>query len=778
MRNRLGWVVVTAVGVSARFALSADVDVLSNNVYRAAIATPPTDAAVAANLAALQADGSFNTVDYADTSASNWQPPKHLNKLNEMAIAYATPSSTYYHSAAAKSAVTNAYNYWVTKDYQNSNWFYNQISTPDKLGQAMILMQQNDMLPTANFAKAVAIVHRSATGQGGASQGANLANQAKCTVYEGIVRYQAPGASTTERANATSLIQTSYSYIGSTLATVTDLEVDGIRVDHSFQQHQQTIHDSGYGASLLSAVATTSGWAAGTSLGLSTTNARRMVDYILEGGPQWMVRGTTFDPLTSGRYWSRPGTTDAAAVLLGPVASASALSGGYRTGELEALEARLADAKANQVASPTLGPTGNRSYWISDYMAHQRPGYMLSVKSVSTRTNTPEAINGENLKGGYGTAGVNLVLRTGREYDNIYPTWDWYRLPGTTSERAAAGTGGAYSLLPDHHFGATAMAGGASNGNVGGSIYQMNEYGITANKSYFFFDRGEVAMGNSIKQTVANTAGGVVGTNVNQTLLNGNVVYSSAAGQSVTIGSGQTVAPANLRWVNHDSVGYFFLTPVSNATIRTVQQSGNWDSINTAGTLQTIRANVFSLDLGHGSLPNGASYLYAVIPNIAAGQMDAYLASNPFTVLRNDSFAQGVTDNVSGTSEITFFDRGSVTLANGIKLSQTNRYHGTSVIWDPNGSTVDFSFANVDGYASGNFTYTVNWQLIGTGAVWNAATGLTTLTFSPMTGTAAGSTFTRTFTFVGSPADVPEPAAAGGLAVAALLGRRPRRGTR
>ncbi|MDB5325671.1 MAG: cslA, partial [Phycisphaerales bacterium] len=327
MGKRIGLIVVAlAVGSTVPKARSADIDTLSANIYSAALATPPTDATVAGDLASLQADGSFNTVDYTDTSTGNWQPPKHLNKLNEMAIAYATPSSTYYHSATVQAAIVNAYNYWVTKDYQNSNWFFNQISTPDKLGQAMILMQQNAMLPTSNFTKAISIVHRSATGQGGASQGANLASQAKCTVYEGVLRYRAPGASTTEKTNATNLIQTSYTYMGTTLATVTDLEVDGIRVDHSFQQHQQTLADAGYGASLLSSVATTSGWATGTSYGLSTTDVHRMVDYILDGGPQWMMRGTTYDPLAGGRGWTRTGTTDSASVLLGPVGSAKALS--------------------------------------------------------------------------------------------------------------------------------------------------------------------------------------------------------------------------------------------------------------------------------------------------------------------------------------------------------------------------------------------------------------------------------------------------------------------
>lgn len=765
---------VAALAVS-RSGLAADVDVLAGNIYAAFVSTVPTDAAVAADLAAMQSDGSFSNVNYADTSTVNWQSMKHLNKLNGLLIAYATPGNTYFQSASVKAAAISAYNYWLTKDPQNSNWYFNQISTPDKLGQAMLVMQQQSILPAANYSKAIGIVDRALKGQGGASQGANLASQAKCTVVEGVVRYRASGASAAEKTAASNLIASSYGYIGSTLSIVTDLTVDGIRVDRSFQQHEQTLADASYGASLLMNVATTSGWAAGTNYGLSSTAVRNMVDYILDGGPQWMVRGTTYDPLAGGRGWSRPGVTDAAAQLLGPVTTAKNLAAGYRGGELSTLQTRLANSTGTQAASPTLGPTGNRSYWISDYMVHQRPGYLLSVKSVSTRTNTPEMINQENLKGGYGTAGVNLILRTGREYDNIGAVWDWYRLPGTTSERSNTGLGGSYSILPDHHLGKTAMVGGASNGSIGGSIYQMNEYGITANKSYFFFDKGEVAMGNSIRQSTANSAGGVIGTNINQALLNGNAFYSNAVGSITTVTSGQTVSPANLRWVNHDAVGYFFLTPVSNATIRTIQQSGNWDSINASGTISTVRANVFSLDLDHGTLPTAGNYLYAIIPNIAPNQMDAYLAGNPFTVLKNDALAQGVTDNVSGISEMTFFDKGSVTFADGTTLSQTNRYHGTSVIWNPNGSTVDFSFANVDGYAGGNFTYTVNRQLLGTGAVWNASTGLTTITFSPMTGTAAGSTFTRTFTFEGGAPNTPEPTMAGLILTGAFLCGRPNR---
>lgn len=58
-------------------------------------------------------------------------------------------------------------------------------------------------------------------------------------------------------------------------------------------------------------------------------------------------------------------------------------------------------------------------------MTHHRPEYYASVKTSSTRTYQPESGNGEGLQNLHLADGVNLVMRTGDEYDGIFPVWDW-----------------------------------------------------------------------------------------------------------------------------------------------------------------------------------------------------------------------------------------------------------------------------------------------------------------------------------------------------------------
>ena len=115
--------------------------------------------------------------------------------------------------------------------------------------------------------------------------------------------------------------------------------------------------------------------------------------------------------------------------------------------------------------------------------------------------------------------------------------WDWYRLPGTTTER------GSYSLKPlNNQRGKTAFVGGASDGMNGVSSYQQNLLNVSANKSWLMFDNAEVALGNSINASAAD-AGNHVGTNLNQTSLNGPVTYSTAAGSTSTLGAAKTLNP-------------------------------------------------------------------------------------------------------------------------------------------------------------------------------------------------------------------------------------------
>ena len=204
-----------------------------------------------------------------------------------------------------------------------------------------------------------------------------------------------------------------------------------------------------------------------------------------------------------------------------------------------------------------------------------------------------------------------------------------------------------------------------------------------------------------------------------------------------------------MRWVNHNGVGYFFLTPVSNATISTITQSGNWYAINQADSSANISLPVFSLDLNHGVRPSGASYVYVVVPGITATSMDAYLASNAISITENDATAQVVTQNLTGMTQATLYSPTTITLASGALLTQTTAGEGSSVLAQLNGSTMVISVASPQAW-SGAMIYRINGDYSGTNAVWNTSGGYTTLSFALPSGSSAGSTITQSFQLISS----------------------------
>src|SRR5262249_30094728 len=80
---------------------------------------------------------------------------------------------------------------------------------------------------------------------------------------------------------------------------------------------------------------------------------------------------------------------------------------------------------------------GNRMYWCSDYMAHHRPGWFASIKMFSTRIQNAELVNDEGKKSHHLSDGAMLLYLTGNEYTDIFPVWDWCKIPGTTAEQVS-----------------------------------------------------------------------------------------------------------------------------------------------------------------------------------------------------------------------------------------------------------------------------------------------------------------------------------------------------
>ncbi len=122
-------VLVLSAWMVVAVALRADdMQTVSANVAANIRASAANTANVLTNLGRLNADGSFNDVDYADQTSTNWKTTTHLSRLQEMTRAYTDPASSLYHNESSLpiAKILSAYDYWVARDFQNPNWWYNE----------------------------------------------------------------------------------------------------------------------------------------------------------------------------------------------------------------------------------------------------------------------------------------------------------------------------------------------------------------------------------------------------------------------------------------------------------------------------------------------------------------------------------------------------------------------------------------------------------------------------------------------------------------------------
>jgi len=628
----IGLLLALAAGVRAD-----DLQIVKDRVISRVQASHANPSTVSGYLASLGSSGSWSDVNYADRSRTPWDPAKHLARLREMAKAYADPAGSLYGNAALRTGILKAYDYWIASDPHSDNWWHNEISTPQSLSETMLLVQGE--LGAGRLSSGLNVVARAylpRSQNSGTNTGANRVDRAYASLNRGLLSGNA------------SLAGESFGAVSDTVIVTT---AEGIQPDYSFQQHGPQLQVASYGMVYVHNVSKFVRFGAGTSLAMPAGKQQTLIDFYLDG-QQWFIRGDSFDFTAMGRALTRSGGDATGLGMIGAVNDALAM-GGYRTAELTAMKTRLEAARSAGVADPALALVGNRQFWRSDIMTHHRPDYYASVKTSSTRTYQPETGNGEGLKNLHLADGVNLVLRTGDEYDGIFPVWDWRRLPGTTTEQ------GSYSLKPASDWGVrgtSTYVGGVSDGTCGATAFDYARLNVAAKKAWFFFDDEYVALGAGINGP--NAANSVI-TTLNQTLAHGAVTYATTGGTTQTLAGGAATR-GDLAWVHHDGVGYVFLATPASATLQSVSQSGSWYSINQGQSSATVTRDVFSLQVNHGARPSGAAYAYAVVPGVAAGEMSEYAAGDPVTVLSNTPSLQAVRHHGLGLTQAAFYTPGTL----------------------------------------------------------------------------------------------------------------------
>lgn len=579
------------------------------------------DKQVAADIHTLRNDSSWADVHYNNDNSF------HLDRVVNMVKAYTTAGSRYYGDTALYRRIVNTLSFWYSKNPKNTNWWHNDISYPQHIGQALIMMRNAPTpLPVVLEQQLVQrMIRKLKTGDG-----ANTSDEALHYLYRACLTHNKATLDSAAR------------YLFEPIAIAAGGE--GLQFDNSYFQHGSQQAIASYGKVFLANSYNAAYYLRGTPYALPAVQQSMLSAFLrytfLRG-----IRGNFYDFNIRGRGISRKDSLLSGLTgLLQKVAQVDASC----TSCWEAGRKRI----AGQVPPSYQVAPLHTHYWKSNYTLHTQPAYTFSVQTASVRTLRTERGNNENILGKFLPDGATNIQRRGPEYANCMPLWEWDKIPGVTNRDYSTDEGCTITKEWGQP-GTTAFAGGVSDSLYGATAYLQDYDSVQARKAWFFFKEEVVCLGAGISSRAAEP----VTTTLNQCWLNGPVLAASAAILTPVQDDAVTILH-NPSWILHDSIGYVFPQPCELRIDNRLQQ-GSWYHINHFQSPDTVKGKLFKLWMLHGAQPAKARYAYIVVPGKSRHGMQSY-NSSVIRILQNSDSLQAVWHSGLNRLMLVFYTPGSI----------------------------------------------------------------------------------------------------------------------
>lgn len=601
-----------------------------------------------------QPNGSWTDINYNQAPSGNWSVASHYSRIYVMARAYKTPGQSLYQDQSLKNTIERALNYGAIRIYAGcptpGNWWYWEVELPYySLGPTLVLMKgtlsqavYSSQAATLNYLVSLNIRQSPYTGE-------NLIWKAMSRLYAGIV------------TDNVQLGQRARNEIGSACDFMGPND-DGIMPDYSFHQHSARLMTGSYGADFGKSVGDYVLYTQDTPYALTTNRFENFVNYVAEG-IRWAIYHHYFDPSVMAREVTRPGAR------AGKGLDALAMVGNFdnlRRDEciaaakkiLETYSSSFGVAMAGMISNvlnsaiPPAMPAGHKHYWRSDYTVLRTPDMFLSIKMLSTRMISAELINGEGKKHWHASDGYMYLVRAGNEYfrNNVWPTINWERLPGTSVERRTRAPGEGYAR------GTRTFVGGVTTGDQGVSAmdFRPNASNLSGRKSWFFFGDEIVFLGSHLTCPSANR----VETIVNQWPLSvGNAAFTVDGSQQPTTMPWETTFNS-ASWMHLDGIGYVF-PGGQQIKARREMRSGRWSDLGT-GSSTLYQNPILTIWYDHGTNPSNRTYRYIILPNRNSAETAQYAAANPVEILSGQGNIHAVKHHGLNTVGVVFWSAGTI----------------------------------------------------------------------------------------------------------------------
>lgn len=580
----------------------------------------------------MRSDGSFPDLNYVNVCSGACFPAgDHLKRLDAMAVAYRKSGSPNKRDKRLLEKILFGLDYWYRVRPVSGNWWFNEIGVPQDYMLPLLLLK-GEVADTILYRYSTYL--KDLTGNK-AHKGKNRTWVSGIVIHKGCIE-----------DNAT-LVSCGFESIASTIKIVAKQGEEGIKPDRSFHQHRSQLYIGGYGLSYADDIAYYLWLARDTSFETYFTKEKKelFADFLLDG-VRWFGYCNSFDFGTIGRNISRQeGLRNILPVTL------------KRMELCDKKNAALYKAWRMHVEKGEKSPvTGNRHYWKSDIMVQRGNNYYMSAKILSARTNGTEMLNDENLLGYNLPLGATNIQTSGKEYKDIFPLWNWTKIPGTTAVQQLDS-----ARLEGYLFGQNDFGGGVSNGQDGIMAYVHDYRGVNARKAYFFMKDVLICLGAGIS---SQSVGKVV-TTINQCFYRTEPIVCRNHVEKLFEEAEDSVM-INPSWVYHGDVGYVF-PHGGNIKLQTQNNDGSWQRINKTGNGKMLTGKVFSLYIDHGYSPQDSSYAYMVVPGKTLSDFRKFVIENKFRIEANTSEVQVV--SYGNFFSFVFYVPGKITLENGLTVA-------------------------------------------------------------------------------------------------------------
>lgn len=583
-------------------------------------------------LQSLRPDGTWPDVDYStgcNARRANWPASQHWYHTLAMAAAYhggVQDADQFVKSVELRSVIGRAMEYWFANDFStigngacmdaggkagdqcpcgtpglwNTNWYSNVILIPGLVGQTFLLLR-DELTPTElgnctlMTARAYTPFYRNP--QPNYLSGSNIFDIAGVGIMAGLMENNRTG-------NATRITE-AYGRVYDQVVIQPEYLVDGIKPDESFQQHNGMIYNGNYGKEFSNSVAELELPALGTQFQAPQSVRDVFAQHI--AGSQWMTFANTitkvvhWDMTVIGRMISWPvADNQASSNLKMNLTQIQELGNAWNSEDIIRFGTDLADPDPTTANAGHLN--GNRMFWYSDYMVHRTDDTVTTVRMLSNRTANTECVNAQNPKGFHLADGAVYTYTTGAEYEDIYATFDFSLVPGTTTD---------YGNTPLNcnatmQYGKDSYAGGTSTGNIGIAAMRYKNPltgALSFNKAYIFFNDN---VQHVLINGVVSTSSAPVFSVLDQRLRAGDIYVDSNSA------TGGNYSNSTSLW--HAGTGYIF--PQAQGTKLSVDaqtKTGNWADIGTSKRPLSTK-DMFSAWIVHDTAAPNLPIEYSVFP--------------------------------------------------------------------------------------------------------------------------------------------------------------------